>query len=75
MINKQNYCHLAQDYPQWLFELTQYPQNVNVWCVTIANRILGTYFFYDILQADRYLDFLMFPNGNYPSLANTDAAE
>ncbi|XP_071055356.1 histone-lysine N-methyltransferase SETMAR-like [Onthophagus taurus] len=78
-VKRQNCRYWSNENPHWISEVhTQYPQKVNVWAGIIHNKIIGPFFFEQILTGQRYLEFLRnelmpvlleaFPNNNNPNL-------
>jgi predicted DNA-binding protein YlxM (UPF0122 family) len=82
-VNRQNCRYWATENPRWMMEYhTQNPQKINVWCGIVDGRILGPYFFDEILTGERYLHFLrddlipaliaLYPNPEEPDLPRND---
>lgn len=59
MINRKNTRYWATENPFFYREFRfQGRQSVNVWCGLIDNKIIGPYFFDQILNGDSYFNFL-----------------
>lgn len=59
VVSSQNCRYWATENPNWVINCKrQYSQKINVWCGILNARIIGPFFFFDTLNAERFLHFL-----------------
>lgn len=59
VVSSQNCRYWAEENPNWVIKCkSQYSQKVNVWCAIVDTQIIGPVFFFNTLNAERFLIFL-----------------
>jgi hypothetical protein len=59
VVSAQNCRYWATENPNWVINCKrQYSQKVNVWCALLNTKIIGPFFFFNTLNAERFLNFL-----------------